>query len=237
MPGHIIVLQHVACETLGTIAEALTGRGLQPVYVRPFQGQSVPESIDAAAGLVVMGGPMGVYEAHRYPFLTHEMRLIEDALHREVPVLGVCLGSQLLAATLGAAVTKGPGKEIGWHPVSLTDAASDDRLWGGAERTFTAFNWHGDILELPAGAVSLASSSLTANQAFRYGASAYGFLFHMEVTTEIIEGMVDTFADELAREGLDGQAIIRDAELHLVDVQRVGARVFDAWARLVVPEP
>lgn len=102
---------------------------------------------------------MGVYEQDRYPFLSEEIRLIETALKQEKPLLGVCLGSQLLAAALGVKVTKGRKKEIGWHPVNLTDAATTDPLWGGVKSPFVAYHWHGDTFELPRAAVSLASSN------------------------------------------------------------------------------
>jgi GMP synthase (glutamine-hydrolysing) len=120
---------------------------------------------------------MGVYDAPRYPFLSAEMRLIEDALRRDKAVLGVCLGSQLLAAALGAQVVKGRQKEIGWHPVNLSPDAVSDPVWYQVAPSFMALHWHGDVFNLPAGAISLASSALTEYQAFRYGRSTYGFLF------------------------------------------------------------
>jgi GMP synthase (glutamine-hydrolysing) len=126
-----------------------------------------------AAGLIVMGGPMGVYEEARFPFLRRERNLIERALADRVPVLGICLGSQLLASALGAPVRKGLRKEIGWHPVYLEDAAGDDPLFRETPVEFDAFHWHGDVFDLPTGAVRLAHSSLTEYQAFRYGENAY----------------------------------------------------------------
>jgi GMP synthase (glutamine-hydrolysing) len=229
------VLQHVHCETLGTIVKALGSRGILAEYIRSFEGRPVPKEMEGASGLIVMGGPMGVYECPSYPFLSDEMRLIERALQEEKPVLGVCLGSQLLAAVLGAAVTKGKKKEIGWHPVLLKEAASADRLWRGAGRSFTAFHWHGDIFELPRGSVSLASSELTEHQAFRYRENAYGLLFHMEVTEAMIREMVKTFSDELAEAGTDGGGIIEGARNHLADLHRIGETVFGRWADLIAP--
>ncbi len=176
---------------------------------------------------------MGVYERDRYPFLRQEIRLIEQALREAKPVLGVCLGSQLLAVTLRAQVAKGKRKEIGWYPVSLTDSAVADPLWRGVESPFMAYHWHGDVFELPQGAVSLASSELTQFEGFRYGNNAYGFLFHMEVTEKIIRDMVGTFADELQREGIDGQEIVRKIKVYLPSLQRIGRAVFHRWASLL----
>src|SRR5262249_22554762 len=139
-------------------------------YVRSFAGKPVPQTLDDA-GLIVMGGPMGVYEADRYPFLRQEMALIERAVGDGKPVLGVCLGSQLLAAALGADVYKGPQKEIGWYPITLSEAGARDRLLAGVPRTFIGYSWHGDVFAVPPGATGLASSELTACQAFRFAAN------------------------------------------------------------------
>lgn len=226
------VIQHVGCETLGTIAESLDAAGVSFQYVRPFEGEPVP-TIDGADGLIVMGGPMGVYERPRYPFLKEEMRLIEQFLKAERPVLGVCLGSQLLAAVLGAPVAPGKKKEIGWHPVQLTPEAQADRLWGGVAPTFIAYHWHGDLFHLPKGAVSLARSAQTEHQAFRYGLNAYGFLFHMEVTEKIVGEMVKAFSEELHAARIDGEEIVRQLPAHLPSLRKIGEAVFQRWAEFI----
>lgn len=229
----VLSIQHVRCETLGTIAEVLTSENLPFENVRTFEGQAVPNGLKDYRGLIIMGGPMGVYEQERYPFLRQEIRLIEEALRENIPVLGVCLGSQLLAAALGAPVTKGKTKEIGWYPVTPAQAAATDPLWTGLQSSFTAYHWHGDVFELPSGAVSLASSERTPHQAFRYGRSAYGVLFHMEVTKGIIEDMVKTFNGELQEAGMDGRKIIERAGEHLPPLRKIGRTVIDRWAGLV----
>lgn len=232
----ILVLQHVHCETLGTIAEALEASGLTARYVRPFAGQPVPRDMDEAAGLIVLGGPMGVHEQGRYPFLRDELRLIEAALRAEKAVLGVCLGSQLLAAALGAQVRRGKQKEIGWYPIRPAPAALADPLWTGLEPSLVAYHWHGDVFDLPAGATLLASSDRTAHQALRYGRAAYGLLCHLEVTHEIIAAMVATFADELREVGLEGEAVLQGAEVHLPRLREIGSVVFRRWASLAAEE-
>jgi GMP synthase (glutamine-hydrolysing) len=192
-----------------------------------------------------MGGPQSVYELDRFPYLRDELRLIEQALKAGVPILGVCLGSQLLAAALGAPVTPGKRKEIGWHRVTLTTrnpgqpnfvipakAGIQDPLWAGLPRAFTAFHWHGDVFALTRGAVSLAASALTQHQAFRYGTNAYGLLFHMEVTSDMVAGMVRAFPDELAAAGVDGASVIADARRRLPRLQAIGGTVFGRWTGL-----
>jgi GMP synthase (glutamine-hydrolysing) len=229
----IWVLQHTACETLGTIADALQAEALAWQYVRIFEGKPVPRELGDAGGLIVMGGPMGVYEHQRYPHLKDELRLIEAALKAGMPVLGVCLGSQLLAAALGAGVTKAMRKEIGWYPVRLSEAASEDRLWSGVPREFMAMHWHGDVFDLPAGAVNLARSELTAHQVFRYGKSAYGLLFHLEMTETMIDAMAADFADELREAGGDASRLADQSADNCGRLQAIGEIVFGHWARLV----
>ena len=229
----ISVLQHSPCENLGGIGPVLQNHGLAPRYLRTHLGEPVPTGMDEAAGLLLLGGPMGVYDRARYPFLGDEMRLIEQALKLERPVLGICLGSQLLAAVLGAEVKPGPAKEIGWYPVQLHDNSRSDRLWSGAPSEFYAFHWHGDIFELPAGGVPLASSELTAHQSFRLG-TACGCLFHMEVTEKIVREMVDLFANELVQERLDGEEILNQAGRFLLPLRQVGNTFFKNWAMMVV---
>jgi GMP synthase (glutamine-hydrolysing) len=227
----IYVLQHHPAENLGNIAEALEGAALAWQYVRINDGQPVPASIKGAGGLIVMGGPMSVYQTDRYPWLRDEMRLIEDAAKSNVPVLGVCLGAQIVAAALGAKVDRNPnGKEIGWHPMRLHDSAKDDRLMRGLPTTMTPFHWHGDIFDLPPGAVSLASSDKTPCQAFRHGEKVYGFQFHIEVTRESVAAMAEAFAKELVREQIPADRMIVQAAEFLPPLEKVSDTVFSRWA-------
>ncbi len=229
----VCVIQHVACETPGRIATVLRAHGFGVQRVKSFAGEPLPPSIAPYGGLVVMGGPMGVYEQPQYPFLRDELYLIEDAIKRGTPVLGVCLGSQLLAAALGAAVLPGTQKEIGWHSVSLTSAATTDALWHGQPSEFTALHWHGDTFPLPRGATGLAWSQLTACQAFRFGTSAYGLLFHLEVTAAIVQGMTRTFGRELIEAGISSGAILEGLKKRLLPLGKIGQSVFERWAEMV----
>ncbi|MGB8683865.1 MAG: type 1 glutamine amidotransferase [Candidatus Binatus sp.] len=227
----IYVLQHHPVESLGTIADALEGAALAWQYVHVNDGQPVPASMKGAGGLIVMGGPMGVYQTDRYPWLRDEMRLIEDATKLNLPVLGVCLGAQILAAALGAKVDRNPnGKEIGWHPIRLHDSAKDDRLMRDLPATMTPFHWHGDIFNLPPGAVSLASSDKTPCQAFRHGDKVYGFQFHFEVTRESVAAMANAFAKELVRENIPADRMIASADEFQPPLEKISDTVFSRWA-------
>jgi len=227
----IYVLQHHPVENLGTIADALEGAALAWQYVRVYDGQPVPSSMKGAGGLIVMGGPMGVYQTDRYPWLRDEMRLIEDAVKSNLPTLGVCLGAQILAAALGAKVERNPnGKEIGWHPIKLGDSAQHDRLMRGLPATLTPFHWHGDIFDLPPGAVLLASSEKTPCQAFRYGDKAYAFQFHFEVTPDGVAAMADAFAKDLNRENIAADRMIAQAAEFAPTLEKISDTVFSRWA-------
>ena len=232
----VYVIQHVAVETPALIAATLKRRGIGIEMICPFRDNCIPSRMGDHDGLVVMGGPMGVYEQDQYPFLREEIQLILDALNKRRPILGICLGSQLLAAALGAPVTRGRQKEIGWHSVTLSAAAAQDTLWRGLPESFTAFHWHGDVFELPRDATPLAWSKLTEHQAFRYGDSAYGLLFHLEVTEQIIGRMTRTFQRELRGAGLSERTLLADATKHLPRLQAIGEAVFARWAELVKGE-
>lgn len=229
----VYALQHLPAEPLGIIGEALKAGNIDAEYVRLFAGERVPVDMNHAAGLVVMGGSMSVYEQKQYPFLSHEIRLIEAALKAEKPVLGICLGSQLLASALGADVRKGDRKEIGWFPVTLTEAGTADLMFRGVERSFNAYHWHGDVFDLPAGAASLASSARTQCQAFAYDELAYGLLFHLEATHKIVEDMVRGFKAELDEEQMNGGEIVAQTREHLPRHKGIGASVFQRWATLI----
>jgi GMP synthase (glutamine-hydrolysing) len=226
----IIVLQNHLAEPLGAIADSLATAALAWQYVRVYEGQPVPHAMRGAGGLVVMGGPQTVYQLDRYPYLRDEIRLIEDALRENKPILGVCLGSQLLAAALGARVYRNTTREIGWYRVTLRPAAADDRLLRGLSSEFVAVHWHSDIFDLPAGAVPLAASEKTPIQGFRQGDRAYGLLFHAEMTSDILESLVAEFGGGLQRVGVDGRAILAAAPQYLPKLQAIGDTIFTRWA-------
>jgi GMP synthase (glutamine-hydrolysing) len=229
----ICAIQHVPVEGLGLIADVLKASEITVELIRPFKGDLVPRRLGRHSGLVVMGGPMGVYDQHQYPFLRDELRLLEDALKEAKPILGVCLGSQLLAVALGAAVRKGKRKEIGWHRVAMTKTAADDELWSGLGPEFTAFHWHGDIFALPRDSGSLARSRLTECQSFRYGPSAYGLLCHLEVTESIVRRMAKAFPEELVECSINENRLFEKLATRVRSLRGVGLTVFGRWAQMV----
>ncbi len=229
----VLVVQHAPVETLGTLGGALRAAGVPHEYVRTQEGEPVPESAEGLGGLVVLGGPMGVYETKRYPHLEEEIQLIRDALEREIPLLGVCLGSQLLASALDARVEPAGFKELGWGEVQMTDEAFYDPLFGALGKSFTAFHWHGDAFELPKEAMLLASSGPTPVQAFRFGDKTYGLLFHLEVDERLVRGMLGAFEEEAREAGEDPYAILRQTPEHLPQLMARAARFHGRFLRLL----
>jgi GMP synthase (glutamine-hydrolysing) len=227
----MLVLQHAESEGLGTIQDALIAAGVEFECVRSFEVQSIPRDIDESSGLIVMGGPMDAYETDRFPFLNREMKLIETFLKAQRPILGVCLGSQLLAVALGARVRK--RKEIGWFPVNLTPVTAQGLLWGGQPSRFVAYHLRADMLDPPKGAVPLASWDITPVQSFRFGERAYGILFHMEVTEGQIWKMLKEFAGKIQQENLDAEGIMLQAGFPLPPLQQIGTTIFRRWVELI----
>jgi GMP synthase-like glutamine amidotransferase len=179
MKSRWVVLQHVEWEGPGIIAREAEKRGCE-VDIRRLDREDAlpdPEHLD---GLVVMGGPLGAYEEDRYPFLHKECELLGAVARFGKPLLGVCLGAQLLAKALGARVFPGHGPEIGFGSIELTPTGREDPLFAGADHSLPVFHWHGDTFTLPEGAELLASSQMYPHQAFRFGSHAYGLQFHIE---------------------------------------------------------
>src|SRR6266581_810063 len=183
----LLVFQHVPFEILGTLNSLLKARGFRIRYANFGRHPEAHPKVTHYNGLVVLGGPMNVDELAQHPHLAVEVQLIGQAIEGGIPVLGICLGAQLIAKALGAPVYANGAKEIGWYEVSPTSAAKDDPLFRDFGAVEKIFQWHGDTFELPAGAVQLAASRTCPRQAFRYGTNVYGFQFHLEVDEPLIE--------------------------------------------------
>jgi GMP synthase-like glutamine amidotransferase len=180
----VVAFRHVPFEDLGLIRPTLEERGISVEFADLYcDGATLPE-LAGAAGLIFMGGPMSANDP--LPYLQTEFQVMRQAVERSQPVLGICLGSQLLAKALGARVYRNPTKEIGWFDIHLTEAARQDDLFAGLNGTETVFHWHGETFDLPSGATWLAYSEACLHQAFRLNGNTYGLQFHLEVTPEMI---------------------------------------------------
>ena len=187
-------LQHVPFEGLGSIADWAKARRAQVSCTRLFAGEVCP-SPDEIDLLVVMGGPMGVYDEDEYPWLVREKEFLKRALDSETRVLGVCLGSQLIAAVLGARVYPNAHKEIGWFPIAAVQPHG--AIGSLLARAGDVFHWHGDAFDLPDGATHLAESRACQNQAFSIGTRVLAFQFHLETTRSAAQALIDHCNDEL----------------------------------------
>ena len=234
----LLALQHIACEPPAAYEDELRARGGELVRVELDEGEPLPGWRDFD-GLIVMGGPMGAYDEEAHPWLRAEKRLIREAADAGMPVWGVCLGAQLLAASLGAAVHPGPEPEIGVLPVELTAEAASDPVFAGAPARFPALQWHGDTFDLPRGAALLASSPAYRHQAFVRD-RAYGLQFHLEVPPALAAewGEVPAYARSLA--GAKGSGALADllAEVDAAapEMLALAGGLFGGWLEQVVGE-
>jgi GMP synthase (glutamine-hydrolysing) len=228
----ILAVQHVVSEGLGRLAPLLRKNDVALSMFAP--NDPIPDSAARGAdGLIVLGGPMGVYEADRYPRLRDELRLIEQVLRAKCPVLGICLGSQLLAAALGAPVRPSGKLELGWHQVTPSEQASSDRLFTGVP-SFQGLHWHGDVFELPESAVPLASSAMTQCQAFCHSGTAWGLLFHLEAGPAQVQAMAAAFPEDLRRAGMTHDELLAATAREDGSSSELAAVVFQRWIDLVI---
>lgn len=200
-----LVVQHLDIEPPALIGETIRQAGHELDTIRPNDGQPVPDTLAGHDGLIVMGGPMSANDA--LPWINREIALLAHAIQHDAPVLGVCLGAQLLARAAGASIIPSPVRELGWYPLQPAPAAKGDPLFdalpqGGLE----VFQWHGETFTLPPNAAWLAAGAHVPNQAFRLGRRLYGLQFHVEVDESIIRAWVDAGESERAHLGTDGVA-------------------------------
>ena len=230
----VLVFQHDPFEDLGFFAEVLDKQGVQYRVVRLFHGEMPTEDWRQVGALIILGGSMQVDEEENFPFLRWEKKIIRAAIDEAVPILGVCLGAQLIATALGASVFHGAVKEIGWSPISITPHGQVDSLLGYLPESATVFQWHGDSIELPNGAIHLASSVHYKNQAFRLGKSIYGLQFHLEVTPPMIERWIVERAKDLALAPyILPDKILVDTQNHAATLKYYGERFLTEFVRRV----
>lgn len=222
----LLVFQHAATEPLGVLDPMLRLRGFRIRYVNFARDPQAHPDVGRYNGLVVLGGPMNVDQGERYPHLAVEIEAIREAMRREMPVLGICLGAQLLAAALGASVRPHTVREIGWYLLHPTSAAREDRLLRHFDGSQPVFQWHAYTFDLPRGAVLLASTDSCSHQAFRFGERAYGLQFHLEADEALIRRWLAVPAYRAEVEAGHMDEILRDTHSHIGAALRLGERVF-----------
>ncbi len=223
-----LVLRHTQAEGLGLLANALRELGVHHRVLDLPRGEPPPRDLRGVGGLIVLGGPMAAYEGDRHAFLATETALIERMLTAGRPILGICLGAQLIAQVLGARVFPGERREVGWAPITLTDDGLDDPLFAGGDKTLNVFHMHGDTYELPPDAHNLARSALYEQQGFRWGDLVYGFQFHLEFTEVMIARLVNEAESRayIAAAGVDPPALLAQSAPQVRQLAEVAQRVF-----------
>jgi GMP synthase (glutamine-hydrolysing) len=228
-PRTAAVIRHVAFEDLGVFECVLAQRGIAVRYVDAGVDHLEAAEIANADVLIVLGGPIGVYDAPAYPFLAGELRLIERRLRVGAPLLGVCLGAQLIAAAAGARVYPGPAKEVGFAPLTLTPEGQMSSLGALSAARNMVLHGHGDTFDVPSGALRLASTELTPNQAFSIGANVLALQFHMEADPRYLERWLIGHTTELALAKLDVAELRAQIARHGAAVAAAGSSAFSLW--------
>lgn len=229
----LLVLQHIACEPPGAYEDVLRERGAALTRVEVDAGDELPDWREFSA-IVAMGGPMSANDDDTLPWLADEKALIADAVRAGMPFWGVCLGVQLLAASLGARVYAGDEPEVGVLAVELTEEGRADPVFSALPRSVPALQWHGDTFDLPPGAVRLAGSPAYPNQAFRFE-NAYGVQFHLEVSSEMAREWMDVpeYANAL-EQTIGGETMLRAVDERVDEMLEHGRTLFARWLDSVV---
>jgi GMP synthase (glutamine-hydrolysing) len=222
-----VAIRHIAFEDAGIFEDVLAARGVSLRYLDAGVDDLAPAR--EADLLIVLGGPIGVYEFERYPFLRDEFAVIEQALKRKVALIGVCLGAQAIAAALGARVYKGRAKEIGWGLISLTAAGRDSPLAALAENKMRVLHWHSDTFDMPSGAKHLAETAITPNQAFSYGPKVLALQFHVEPRAKAMERWLIGHTSDLSSAGINLAQLRADTGTYGEGLQRAGTKLFNDW--------
>jgi GMP synthase (glutamine-hydrolysing) len=220
-----IAIRHVAFEDAGILTGLLQDRGITLRYLEAGVDDLNPAK--TADLLLVLGGPIGIYEVDRYPFLKEELAIIEAAVKKDIPTIGICLGCQALAAVLAARVYPGREKELGWDEMTLTKEGKASPL--GAIDGVRVLNWHGDTFDLPVGATRLASTKITPNQAFAHGPRVLALQFHVELPGRDMEKWLIGHTMELTSSKSDLGKIRAETARYAASANVAGRRLFEDW--------
>jgi len=226
----LLVCQHVPYEILGTLNPLLKSSGFRIRYVNFGRHPDAQPSLEGYQGLVVLGGPMSVNDTAEHRHLKTEMRLIEQAMEKDLPILGICLGAQLIAKTLGSEVYASDEKEIGWYDIATTKHAESDPLVGHFEAREKIFQWHGDTFDLPRGATWLAETAVTPHQAFSTNnGRVLALQFHVEQHTRGMERWLVGHTLELTTAGVDVNQLRADTQRLGPGMEKASRTMFDLW--------
>jgi GMP synthase (glutamine-hydrolysing) len=226
--NEILSIKNISCETLGSFEKLLLSDGYRIKEVLATR-QTIPENIDNFDAIFILGGPMSAND--RFDCLLKEKQLIVNSLRLGIPVLGICLGSQLIAESCGGKVYPGAKKEIGWSFVDIAEEGKNSLFKDIPDRKIQVFQWHGDTFALPENSEVLSSSSLYM-QAFRHK-TAYGIQFHLEVTQDMIFDWIRQYREEILNENIDKQELVSDVGKKVTDLQKLSKAVYRNFISLI----
>ena len=218
-----LIIKHNPSEGGGLFEKILKEKGWEREILPLYAGKPLPDSVEPYDLILIMGGPMSANDEDRYPFLKKELPFIRQMLKLGKSVMGICLGAQLMAKSLGAKVYPGPHKEIGWYFLNQTPSAKSDPLFSLLDSCFLVFQWHGETFDLPNGGIGLSGNEAYPSQAFRFGEWAYGLQFHFEVTEPMIKTWLAQWGEEIKKakpQPLTAQDILRDSRIYLERLQK-----------------
>lgn len=227
MAKKALAIRHVSFEDLGILVPVLDAAGYEHSYFDIGTAEFDVVAPQAADLLIVLGGPISVYNTDQYPFLAEETAAVRQRIKAGKPTLGICFGHQIIAAALGASVGPGPGKEIGWGPVDLTDNGKNSVI--GPLAGQSVLHWHGDVAAIPDGATRLAETDICRNQAFSIGRHVLALQFHIEADPARIEQWLIGHAVELAAAEVEPNRIRQDTNRYGLDTAMAGVMVFKRW--------
>lgn len=230
----IAIFRHLECEGPGYFADFLNQHDLPHTLIRIDQDDPVPSSIEGYSALVFMGGPMSVNDD--LDWIAKELTLIQQAAKQNMPMLGHCLGGQLIAKALGGMITANPVKEIGWHSVAQQQNATADHWLAELPNDFEVFHWHGETFSIPQGAGLLLSSQYCENQAFAMG-NTLALQCHVEMTTPMVKEWVSEYADELSAPSASlqaGKLILENLEAKINQLKPIADKLYQRWIRALV---
>ena len=230
----IVIVKHIDIEGPGTLGDFLKKKNILFKTIELAQGEPLPQNLKGIQAVVVLGGPMNVYEEDKYPFLKVEDIFIKEVIKKEIPYLGICLGSQLLAKACGAKVVKSPVQEIGWYKIQMTPDGIQDPFLKGFDPNVTIYHWHEDMFQISQDGVLLATGDGCPHQAFRVGKNAYGIQFHIEITDRSIK----EWSDEYCQKDFPGRKEKCDEMMAVYrrtkkDFLHQAYRVYDNFLRII----
>jgi GMP synthase (glutamine-hydrolysing) len=226
---NVLVIRHEQCSSLGLLKVAFEQAKIPFVYLDTPEGETLVDSLTHYSHIIVLGGAVSAYEADQYPYLHYEFELLKQAIQQGIPVLGICLGSQILAHVLGGRVYRGEfGREAGWCELELTSEASDDPVLGDLPAQFKVFQSHQDTFDIPPGCVHLVKSSKYSNQAFRYRDQVWAIQFHPEIDEHVLSNCSAVIEQELIDSKIRDttlEKLLEEARIHSPTVAPLAAQI------------